>query len=80
MTDFPLEGMLQLLHDLVRTYPDSLARRDGSSKLYPFLQATAVATECEIHAHAPDELPLSITFELLRENPTLLSSTHETQR
>ena len=80
MADCPLEGMLQLLHDLVQIYPDSLSRRDGRSKLYPFLQATAVATECEMQAHAPDELPLSITFELLRENPTLLFSTHETPR
>lgn len=69
-----LQGMLELLQRLVHLNPESLQRRDGVSKLYPFLQATAVATECKRNSHVQDELPLSLTFELLRQNPALLGS------
>lgn len=63
-----MNEMLQILLELVGAYPISLQRRDGVTKLYPFLQATAVATENLSH----DELSLSITYELLRENPAVL--------
>lgn len=69
----PMEEMLQVLVDLVGRYPESLQRRDGVSMLYPFLQATALATEEKKHAHVREELPLSLTYALLRNNPTILA-------
>jgi hypothetical protein len=71
--DSPMDDMLKILHELVSSYPESLQRRDGVSMLYPFLQATAVATEYQTQAYVHDELPLSITYELLRENPSMLA-------
>jgi hypothetical protein len=64
------EDMLELLRVLIRCYPLSLGRRDGVTMLYPFLQATALAAEAHLHNEA---LPISITFELLRENPSILA-------
>ena len=43
-----VESMLHVLQQLVKCYPESLERRDGKTKLYPFLQATAAATEFRI--------------------------------
>ena len=65
--------MIQSLSRLVDLYPESLMRRDGVSKLFPFLQATAVATELQDQLHPQEVLPLSMTFLLLRQNPTILS-------
>lgn len=59
--------MLQVLDDLVRLFPESLQRRDGKTKLYPFLQAIALATD------ETDKGCLSLAYTLLRNNPTLLS-------
>lgn len=70
----PLNEMLDLVSGLINKYPDALQRRDGATRLYPFLQATAVATEHETQTHAQDELSLTITYQLLRENPTMLST------
>ena len=72
--DATKKDTLKLLRDLVALYPESLNRRDGTTKLYPFLQATAVATEQQTQrAYGQDELPLSITYALLRENPSVLT-------
>ena len=70
-----MNDMLELLHKLVNMYPEALQRRDGVTRLYPFQQATAVATEHETQSqHVQDELSLTITYQLLRENPTTLFS------
>jgi hypothetical protein len=68
-----LQDVLDVLQRLVTLYPDSLQIRDGASKLFPFLQATAIETELEVQLHRQELLPLSMTFLLLRKNPTLLS-------
>jgi hypothetical protein len=74
----PVTSMLDVLHHLVQIYPESLERRDGKTKLYPFLQATAAATEYRsppspngFSVPFPDEMPLSMAYSLLRENPSL---------
>ena len=71
--------MLQVLSSLVTLHPESLERRDGKTKLYPFLQATAAATEYRsppspngVAVPFPDEMPLSMVYLLLRENPSML--------
>jgi len=70
-----MADMLKVLGELVRIYPESQQRRDGVSMLFPFLQATHRATEEKKRAqHVREELPLSITYNLLRNNPTLLAT------
>lgn len=76
-----VEAMLSILKHLVQVYPESLERRDGGkTKLYPFLQASAAATHHRTppsNGYAvpfPDEMPLSIVYVLLRENPSLVQS------
>jgi hypothetical protein len=73
----PLKEMLELLDGLINMYPDALQRRDGVTRLPPFLQATAVATEQVTQTHVQDELPLTITYQLLRQDPTMLSNLRE---
>lgn len=73
MQENSLELMLDALRKVVKLYPESLQRIDGLSMLYPFLQATATASSQMPLEY--DELPLSVTYELLRENPTLLETT-----
>jgi hypothetical protein len=46
---------------LLQSYPDALQRRDGMTKLYPFLQA---AEGCEAN--------LDLTYILLRRDPSLV--------
>lgn len=72
-------SMLDALKSLLQRYPESLERRDGRSMLYPFLQATSTATECRSPPSPngypvpfPEEMPLSIVYLLLRENPALV--------
>lgn len=67
-----LEDTLQMLRDVVRSYPDSLQRRDGRSMLYPFMQVSAAANEFKQPSTACDELALTMTYELLRENPAVM--------
>lgn len=69
----PVQDMLTILQDLVKSNPESLQRRDGNSMLYPFMQATAAATEYQTQADVHPELALSITYKLLRENPGMLA-------
>jgi hypothetical protein len=52
-----------VVKELFRLYPCSLERRDGKTKLYPFLQAAA----------GPDG-SVDLSFSLLRERPTLVAS------
>jgi hypothetical protein len=73
--------MLEIIRQLVQSYPESLERRDTKTKLYPFLQASAAAVKYRSppspNGHSvpfPDEMPLSIVYDLLRENPTIVSS------
>lgn len=68
-----MTAMIQILHDLLRLYPESLQRRDGVTKLYPFQQAAATATSIHTEACIHEELHLTISYELLRENPSLVS-------
>ena len=69
-----VKDVLKLLHDLVSINAESLQRRDGITKLYPFMQATAVATAQQSQRiYGVSELPLSLTFALLRADPTVLS-------
>lgn len=70
----------EILQDFVRAHPDSLTRRDGHTMLFPFLEAAAVATENRTQAYVHDELPLSITYILLRQNPTILATCREDNR
>ena len=74
-----LKAILDVLRQLLQLHPESLEQRDGQSKLYPFLQATAAATEYRISPSSnsypvpyPDELSMSIVYLLLRENPSLV--------
>lgn len=71
-----VEWMLEALKSLLLQYPESLERRDGQTKLYPFLQATASATSYRFPSSqsVPDKMSLSIVYMLLRENPLLVSS------
>ncbi|GKY92605.1 hypothetical protein MPSEU_000230600 [Mayamaea pseudoterrestris] len=64
--------MLDVLKCLVDRNPASLEHQDGATKLYPFLQATATASERQ-DAYRQEELALSISFELLRWNPIVLT-------
>jgi hypothetical protein len=68
-----IKAMHEILLDLVRAHPDSLSRRDGRTMLYPFLESAAVASENRAQAYVHNELPLSITYILLRQNPAILA-------
>ena len=72
---------MEVLKQLVQLYPEALQQMDGRSKLPPFLQATAAAAEASRNNTAStsttttrpqEELSLSITFKLLREDPASL--------
>lgn len=74
-----VERAHQLLKSLIDRHPESLQQRDGVTMLFPFQQATALASEQEtmrtrhLHTSIREEFPLSITYTLLRNDPTLLS-------
>mmetsp|Transcript_6298 Transcript_6298/g.9266 ORF Transcript_6298/g.9266 Transcript_6298/m.9266 type:complete len:655 (-) Transcript_6298:481-2445(-) len=76
-----LSSMFDVIKTLLNLYPESLERRDGQTMLYPFQQATAAATKHRSQPSPngfpvpfPDEMPLSIVYMLLRENPLLVST------
>jgi hypothetical protein len=79
-TEDPVEDMLEMINGFVQMNPSSLHEPDPRSGLYPFLQASAVATEQRkdpspgFSVPFPDELPLSIVYLLLRESPSLINS------
>ena len=66
--------IMSLLDAFVEKNQLSLQCCDGHSKLFPFLQATASASEhCSQSSHPQyDHLCLSITYKLLRENPATM--------
>uniref|UniRef100_A0A6U3C4K4 Uncharacterized protein n=1 Tax=Entomoneis paludosa TaxID=265537 RepID=A0A6U3C4K4_9STRA len=72
-----VNDILNVLNNVVEQYPASLQCRDGRSKLYPFLQA---ATAENNHSSGTSSIPtnpaydlgLSISFQLLRENPFIM--------
>lgn len=66
-------SMLDTLKEIIQRHPEALERRDGETKLYPFLQATAAAASPP-PASFSEEMPLSIVYMLLRENPLLVAS------
>ena len=80
-----VKSMLDVVRQLLQLNPESLEQRDGQTKLYPFLQATAAATKygtgplsISYPVPSPDELSMSIAYLLLRENPALISLGLET--
>ena len=68
-----VQSMLSMLQVLVRCNPESLSRRDGRTMVFPFLEAAAVATEYRAQIYNHDEVPLTITYILLRQNPAIIS-------
>lgn len=75
----PLLEMLEILGFFVKLNPASLGVSDPKTRLLPFLQASAESTQAitsnnsnasSIH----DELPLSIVYLLLRQDPSLIQS------
>ena len=72
---------LDILSCYISQYPEALSRRDGKSKLYPFAQIIASCTQnnqqlCN-DVNEKDEnnfnlLPLSLSYKLLRDNPSVL--------
>ncbi|KAL7570067.1 hypothetical protein ACA910_017102 [Epithemia clementina (nom. ined.)] len=84
---FPLNlkttaAVVTLLEVFVKKNQVSLQRCDGRSKLYPFLQATAAASEhcSESSSTQYDHLALSITYQLMRENPETVITLREQRR
>ncbi len=74
----PFDDMLLQIRNIVRLNPDALHCRDGVTMLYPFQQAatrtTAAASHHSQHASMlrSDLLSVSLSYELLRESPTIL--------
>ena len=72
----PLIEMLEIIGYFVKLNPSSLSVCDPRTRLLPYLQASAESTEAinnnsstsSIH----DELPLSIVYLLLRQDPSLI--------
>ena len=60
--------ILSVVAEVVQVYPDVLMKRDQKTSLLPFLQATA---QCD---STSDLFATSMTFELLKMNPTALMS------
>lgn len=65
--------MIKILHELISYYPECLHRRDGVTLLPPFLQASATASNQTPQDFVREELSLSFTYALLRENPSALN-------
>lgn len=61
------QEMLQLVDEIVQIYPEVLNKVDGRTKLLPFLQATAQEDAAELFS-------VSLSFQLLRMDPTVLGS------
>jgi ankyrin repeat protein len=63
--------MLDVMQEVVRSYPSAMEIKDGVTNLYPFLQATATASTRQ-DGYWQEERALSITYSLLRLNPSVL--------
>jgi hypothetical protein len=75
-TKTPVTEVLELVSYFVQLNPDSLNEQDPETGLFPFLQASAVAAEeqnCASPGSVPEELPLSLVYLLLHENPSLVN-------
>lgn len=75
-TESSVTEILDLLNKFVKMNPDSLHQTDPTTGLFPFLQATAVATE-EAEASAgsfPEEFSLSAVYTLLHADPSIVKS------
>lgn len=73
----PVTDTLDVVQGFVRMNPDSLTEPDPTTGLPPFLQATAVATEEAQNCSSgsfPEEFSLSVVYQLLHENPSLVQS------
>mmetsp|Transcript_125233 Transcript_125233/g.359667 ORF Transcript_125233/g.359667 Transcript_125233/m.359667 type:complete len:661 (-) Transcript_125233:47-2029(-) len=71
----PLADVEELTKLFIFLYPDSLHDPDPTTGLLPFLQASAVATQTKFDctpASFPDELAISLVYQLLHENPSLV--------
>ena len=64
-------AMADFLKAIVRVYPESLERRDGRTRLYPFMQAAAVSSMYPFNNAERENAALSVSFSLLRDNPSL---------
>jgi hypothetical protein len=75
-TESSVTEILDLLSIFVKMNPDSLHQTDPDTGLYPFLQATAVATEeAETSAGSfPEEFSLSAVYTLLHADPSIVQS------
>lgn len=75
-TESSVTEILDLLSMFVKMNPDSLHQSDPNTGLYPFLQATAVATEAsEASAGSfPEVFSLSAVYTLLQADPSLVKS------
>ncbi len=65
----------ELLKLFILLYPESLHEEDPKTGLLPFLQASAVATQTKhdcTPTSFPDELAISVVYQLLHENPSLV--------
>jgi len=69
-----ITDMLDVLTEILNLYPGALQRRDGVSKLFPFLQATSSASRENSRGHSREDASLSVAFLLLRYDPTVLAS------
>jgi len=75
----PLVEMLEIIGYFVKLNPGSLSVCDPRTRLPPYLQATAEATQAKRNSSntssVHDELPLSIVYLLLRQDPSLMQPT-----
>jgi len=74
----PLMEMLEIIGYFVKLNPTSLSICDPRTRLLPYLQASAESTQAiNNNSNASskhDELPLSIVYLLLRQDPSLIKS------
>lgn len=72
----PVADFQELLHLFVQLNPDSLHEPDPITGLPPFLQAAAVATDTSRSCSSssfPDELAVTVVYQLLHEDPALVT-------
>ena len=60
-------AMLKVVNNVLQVYPDVLTKSDGKTGMLPFLQASSQEDAAEMFS-------VSLSFELLRGNPSVLRS------
>lgn len=78
-SSLPLAEVEELLKLFIQLNPDSLHEVDPITGLLPFLQASAVASQIKHDCSPssfPDELAISLVYQLLHENPSLVFPRH----